>query len=303
MKKFLHVGLLFWLIPFLSFSQQNNATGKVQNANSTIDSTNTKTNASKFLSAKKWAFLFPNRFNISKNPDSSFIGLPKTEFYSFKAFIAAAKLFPKFLSEGDESMQKRELAAFLANISHETNGGWDGAPGGDIKWGLYFVQENGFPGNNNQYSDFNSRNWMPIEGKSYHGRGPLQLSWNYNYGQFSEAFFSNKQVLLNNPDILLQDPVLCFASAIWFWMSTQYPKPSCHDIITGIWQPNARDIAANRLAGFGAVVNVINGGLECGTNHSDNTKYRYDFYQNFCNYLIVNQGPNASCANQKPFGQ
>jgi len=85
------------MIPILIFSQQNNTTVKVQNTNSVIDATNTRTNVSKFLSAKKWAFLFPNRFNISKYPDSSFKGLPHTEFYSFKAFIAAAKLFPKFL--------------------------------------------------------------------------------------------------------------------------------------------------------------------------------------------------------------
>ncbi len=277
---------------------------KIKNSDTILSNKlNNETNLTKYLDAKNWNRLFPNRFHLSKYPDSSFIGLPRREFYSFDAFVAAAKLFPLFLSEGGDSLQRRELAAFLANISHETNGGWDEAPGGMEKWGLYFVQEKGFPNNQFNYTDTSKRKWLPADGKSYHGRGPMQLSWNYNYGQFSEAYFGNKQILLDNPDLLLQDSVLCFASAIWFWVHDQYPKPSCHAIITSQWEPSPKDLAGGRLPGFGAVVNVINGGLECGENHSDRTKYRYAFYQYFCNYLHVGQGPNAECSNQKQFGK
>ena len=277
---------------------------KIKNSDTILSNKlNNETNLTKYLDAKNWNRLFPNRFHLSKYPDSSFIGLPRREFYSFDAFVAAAKLFPLFLSEGGDSLQRRELAAFLANISHETNGGWDEAPGGMEKWGLYFVQEKGFPNNQFNYIYTSKRKWLPADGKSYHGRGPMQLSWNYNYGQFSEAYFGNKQILLDNPDLLLQDSVLCFASAIWFWVHDQYPKPSCHAIITSQWEPSPKDLAGGRLPGFGAVVNVINGGLECGENHSDRTKYRYAFYQYFCNYLHVGQGPNAECSNQKQFGK
>jgi len=181
-------------------------------------------------------------------------------------------------------VQRRELAAFLANIAHETSGGWDDAPGGFCKWGLYFTIERGYPGNAFLYADSTKKNWMPVPGRSYHGRGPMQLSWNYNYGQFSEAYFGDKNILLDNPDLLLKDSVLCFASAIWFWVRDQYPKPSCHDIMAGQWEPTAKDSAAGRGLGFGTVVNVINGGLECGTNHSERTKYRYGFYQYFCDF-------------------
>ncbi len=268
------------------------------------DTANQVTNLTKFLNATQWDSLFPNRFHISSLPDSFFIGVPKSDFYSFDAFVAAAKLFPLFLGDGNDSTQKRELAAFLASISHETSGGWDDAPGGTFQWGLYYVQEKGFPKNTvTDYADTSKKKWMPVDGKSYHGRGPIQLSWNYNYGQFSEAYFGNKQVLLDDPDRLLKDSVLCFASAIWFWIRDQYPKPSCHDIMAGQFEPTPKDIAGNRLIGFGTVVNVINGGLECGANHSDRTKYRYGFYNYFCNYLKIDQGPNATCNNQKPFGQ
>ena len=104
---------------------------------------NTQTNLTKFLDAKKWDSVFPNRFHISKYPDSSFKGVIKNDFYSFDAFVAAAKLFPIFLGDGNDSIQRRELAAFLANISHETSGGWEDAPGGMYQWGLYFIQEKG----------------------------------------------------------------------------------------------------------------------------------------------------------------
>jgi hypothetical protein len=237
-------------------------------------------------------------------PDSLGKALPKKDFYSYDAFVAAAKLFPLFLGDGSDSTQKRELAAFLASISHETSGGWDNAPGGAYQWGLYYIQEKGYPKKTvTDYADASNKKWMPVEGKSYHGRGPIQLSWNYNYGQFSEAYFGNKQILLDDPERLLRDPVLCFASAIWFWVRDQYPKPSCHDIMAGQWEPTAKDLAGNRGLGFGTVVNIINGGLECGTNHSDRTKYRYGFYHYFCDYLKIDQGTNATCDNQKPFGQ
>lgn len=32
--------------------------------------------------------------------------------------------------------------------------------------------------------------WPPTDGMKYYGRGPFQLSWNYNYGQFSTVAFN-----------------------------------------------------------------------------------------------------------------
>jgi hypothetical protein len=267
------------------------------------DKKNEHTNLTKFLDPKKWDSLFPNRYHISKFPDSNFNGVAKKDFYNFDAFLTAAKMFPLFLGDGNDSIQRRELAAFLANIAHETSGGWDDAPGGMNQWGLYFVSEKGYPNQSFNYADTSKKKWLPVAGRSYHGRGPMQLSWNYNYGQFSEAYFGDKQILLNEPDLLLKDAVLSFASAIWFWVRDQYPKPSCHDLMAGQWEPTAKDIAGGRGLGFGTVVNVINGGLECGENHSERTKYRYGYYQHFCNFLHINQGPNAECSTQKPFGR
>jgi basic endochitinase B len=258
-----------------------------------------KTNVTKYLNEKSWDDLFPHRYglglkdSINHNPD----------FYSFKTFVAAAKIFPSFLSEGNETIQKRELAAFLANIAQETSGGWPTAPGGYFKWGLYFLEESG-SGHTNTYNDTSKKNYPGINGKYYYGRGPKQLTWNYNYGQFSEAWFGSKDTLLQHPELLSTDPVLSFASAIWFWMTPQFPKPSCHDIMIGKWIPTANDTLKGRMPGFGATVNVINGGLECGSGTSlTKTQYRYDYYLYFCKYFNVPPGENISCANQKPFGQ
>ena len=259
---------------------------------------NGKTPLSKLLTKEKWNELFPNRYGHGNRSLKTSVA----DFYSYNSFVAAAKYFPAFLS-GDAITGKRELAAFLANIAQETSGGWAEAPGGYFKWGLYFVKEME-DSTKNMYADFTKKNYPPVVGKNYMGRGPKQLSWNYNYGQFSEAWFGTKDSLLMHPEWLEQDPILSFASAIWFWMTPQFPKPSCHDIMDGNWKPNENDLQKGRVPGFGATVNVINGGVECGSGTElEKTAYRYKYYQFFCNYFQVSPGENISCSNQKPFGQ
>lgn len=49
-------------------------------------------------------------------------GCPAKGFYTYDAFIAAAKAFPAFGTTGDTATRKREIAAFLAQTSHETTG-------------------------------------------------------------------------------------------------------------------------------------------------------------------------------------
>lgn len=57
---------------------------------------------------------------------------------------------------------------------------------------------------------------------------------------------------------------------------------------------------------FGATVNVINGGVECGSGATlPKTQYRYEYCKYFCKYFRippVENIKNISCANQKPFG-
>lgn len=47
---------------------------------------------------------------------------PSKGFYTYKAFLIAAQSFRGFGTTGDDTTCKRELAAFLAQTSHETSG-------------------------------------------------------------------------------------------------------------------------------------------------------------------------------------
>jgi len=69
--------------------------------------------------------------------------------------------------------------------------------------------------------------------------------------------------LLQNPDIVHSDPYTVFTSALWFYMTPQYPKPSQHEAVTGFMVPTASDIAAGLGNNFGTTVDIINGGIEC----------------------------------------
>ncbi|PQP92101.1 endochitinase 2 [Prunus yedoensis var. nudiflora] len=142
-------------------------------------------------------------------------------------------------------------------------------------------------------------NYPCAAGKQYYGRGPIQLSWNYNYGQCGKAIGAD---LLNNPDLVATDPVISFKTALWFWMTPQSPKPSCHDVITGRWNPSGADKSAGRVPGYGVTTNIINGGLECGKGWNAKVEDRIGFYKRYCDLLGVGYGNNLDCYNQKPFG-
>ncbi|WP_213086962.1 glycoside hydrolase family 19 protein [Chitinophaga agrisoli] len=218
--------------------------------------------------------------------------------------------YASFAGEGDLATRKRELMAFLANISQETTGGWPTAPGGQYAWGLYFREEQGYEGTNNIGYRIADATYPPAAGKSYHGRGPIQLSYNYNYGQVSEFIFGDKNVLLANPEKVIEDGVIAFETGIWFWMTQQYPKPSCHDVmIPGKWAPTPEQSSLNLRPGFGATVNIINGGIECG-GPSENTKVqsRIGHFQRYTGIKQVsmelnggNNPANCGCANMRPF--
>ncbi|KAF7841185.1 endochitinase 2-like [Senna tora] len=49
-------------------------------------------------------------------------GCPARGFYTYDAFIQAAKSFPSFGNTGDTTARKREIAAFFGQTSHETTG-------------------------------------------------------------------------------------------------------------------------------------------------------------------------------------
>ncbi|MQI71907.1 hypothetical protein EI017_24310, partial [Escherichia coli] len=215
-------------------------------------------------------------------------------FYTYDAFIAATRSFNGFGTTGDDTIRKRELAAFLAQTSHETTGGWASAPDGPYAWGYCFVSERNNPGD---YCT-STKDWPCAPGKKYYGRGPIQLTHNYNYGQAGKAIGED---LINNPDLVSTNPTVSFKTAIWFWMTPQANKPSSHDVITGRWKPTDADRAAGRVPGYGVITNIINGGLECGRGQDSRVDDRVGFYRRYCQILGVSPGDNLDCNNQRPF--
>lgn len=236
------------------------------------------------LSADLWEQMYPERNAL----------------FTYEALISAAADFPDFATQGDDNTRRRELAAFLANIAHETTGGWKDAPGGPYAWGLYFKEEVGCEmGDCVGYCDPNNVQYPCAPGVTYHGRGPIQLSWNYNYGQAGDAL---GQPLLTEPGLITSDGAISFSTALWFWMTPQAPKPSAHDVMIGAWTPSADDLAKGRKPGFGMTINIINGGLECGQPTPPQVESRLGFYARMTELLDVTGGENTTCESMQPYG-
>jgi len=215
--------------------------------------------------------------------------------------------FGTFLKEGFKKDRKRELAAFLANLSHETGGGWATAPGGELKWGLFW-NENiaGRTGANlDPFVDPNSSALYPgSKDKRYYGRGPIMLSWNFNYGLFSSIIYGDKSVLLDQPEIVAQDGKIGYMTAILFWMTPQSPKPSAHDVIVNKWKPTKADMAKGLGSrGFGVTIMVLNG-LEAdqGETEGSGVKRRAGHYRDLTNAMGVDiTGEKVNTLGMKPF--
>ncbi|GMF32823.1 unnamed protein product [Phytophthora fragariaefolia] len=130
-----------------------------------------------------------------------------------------------------------------------------------------------------QYCDNTTMSCAP--GCRYHGRGPIQLSWNYNYYSAGQALGID---LLSNPDIVANDTKVTWLTALWFWMSEQ-GSHSIHDVVAG-------------ENGFAEATKVINGALECGPNapNKANEQQRVEYYTKMCDALDVQPlGSSSSC--------
>jgi len=204
--------------------------------------------------------------------------------YTYESLDNAVKSFPRFANERELNDRKRELIAFLANIAHETANTQDSSYG----WGLYFTEEQACrQGNCPQYNVAGTSHFKPVIGKSYYGRGPIQLSYAYNYGLAGKEL---RLPLLEHPELVGSDPIVGFRTALWFWMREQKPKPSCHEVMNSNWRPSAADSLLHWRAGFGMTINIINGGVECNSldpSIQNESAERIGFYKWFAKILNI----------------
>lgn len=175
----------------------------------------------------------------------------------------------EFANSGDTQTNLREVAAFFSHKFKET--------GRLMTWE---EQASGYADPNAEYP--------PYPGASYHGRGPVQLSWNYNYGPFSEWFYKDKNVLLQNPDKVDPEGPMGFIAAFWFWFTPRdftSGAPISGSIRTRDaiihWRDNKMNSIYNdgvnydAVAGLGLSTNVINGGIECTGSVSQYSLVRF----------------------------
>ncbi|WP_127508530.1 glycoside hydrolase family 19 protein [Paenibacillus humicus] len=189
----------------------------------------------------------------------------RNRFYTYSGLLAAISAYPGFTTTGSITIQKQEAAAFLANVYHETGG-------------LYHVVEQ----NTANYSHYSAAHnqYPPAPGKQYYGRGPLQLSWNYNYGAAGLAL---GLPLLNNPDLVAQDASVAWKTALWFW-NTQ----------TGAGTMTGHNAMVNSK-GFGETIRTINGALECNGRNPMQVQSRTVQYKRIASILGVTPGDNLGC--------
>ncbi|XP_021730027.1 endochitinase At2g43590-like [Chenopodium quinoa] len=110
----------------------------------------------------------------------------------------------------------------------------------------------------------------PCKAKSYHGRGPIQLTWNCNYGAAGKYLGLD---LLKHPELASTSPGVSFKTALWYWNTRVHSKVS---------------------KGFGATIRAINGG-ECNGGSPAAVKNRVKYYKSYCKKFKITPGPNVSC--------
>ncbi|WP_440890796.1 glycoside hydrolase family 19 protein [Aeromonas hydrophila] len=258
------------------------------------------------LSESQFNFLFPLR-------------APE---YTYRGFLQAVAKFPAFCGDysdgrNAEAICRKSLATMFAHFAQETGGHESWRPEPEWRQGLVWVREMGWTeqmrgGYNAECRPdvWQGQQW-PCgkfdngEFKSYFGRGAKQLSYNYNYGPFSEAMFGTVRTLLDNPE-KVADTWLNLASAVFFFVYPQPPKPSMLHVIDGTWQPNAHDRQSGLVPGFGVTTQIINGGVECGgsAEHAQ-SQNRITYYQAQAQYLGVPVPADEvlGCKNMKVFDE
>lgn len=190
----------------------------------------------------------------------------RNSFYTYSGLVAALSAYPAFAKSGSATVQRQEAAAFLANVHHETGGL------------VHVVEQN--TANYPHYCDPGQPYGCPAGQAAYYGRGPIQLSWNFNYNAAGNAL---NLPLLTNPWLVQTDAAVAWKTGIWYWMTQNGPGTmTAHNAMVG-------------GAGFGETIRSINGSIECNGGNPAQVQSRVTKYQQFVGILGVSAGANLYC--------
>ncbi|MBS2532968.1 chitinase [Catenulispora sp. NF23] len=187
----------------------------------------------------------------------------RNSFYTYDGLVAALSAYPGFATTGSTATQQQEVAAFLANVDHETGG-------------LVYIREIDQSGDYCASESYG----CPAGTYSYYGRGPLQISWNFNYYAAGNALGID---LLDNPDLAATDSATSWETALWYWMTQNGPGTM-----------TAHDAMVNG-AGFGQTIWAINGSVECNGGNTGEMQDRVNDYESITGVLGVDPGGNLTC--------
>jgi predicted chitinase len=190
----------------------------------------------------------------------------RNSFYSYSGLTAALGAYPGFAKTGTDTVKRQEAAAFLANVSHETGGL------------VYVVEQN--TANYPHYCDASQSYGCPAGQSAYYGRGPIQLSWNFNYKAAGDALGID---LLHNPNLVQTDSAVAWKTALWYWNTQTGP---------GTMTPHNAMVNSR---GFGETIRSINGSIECNGGNPAQVQSRINSYQSFTAILGTTPGSNLSC--------
>ncbi|MYU23666.1 glycoside hydrolase family 19 protein [Streptomyces sp. SID8352] len=190
----------------------------------------------------------------------------RNSFYTYSGLTAALSAYPGFANTGGDTTKKQEAAAFLANVSHETGGL------------VYVVEQN--TANYPHYCDWSQPYGCPAGQSAYYGRGPIQLSWNFNYKAAGDALGID---LLNNPSLVQTNAAVAWKTALWYWNTQKGPGTM-----------TAHNAMVNG-AGFGQTIRSINGAMECDGRNPAQVQSRVTKYQQFTQILGVQPGGALTC--------
>ncbi|NRF66889.1 chitinase [Aquincola sp. S2] len=190
-------------------------------------------------------------------------------FYGYEGFAAAVRSMPGFASTGPEALRRREMAAFLGQIAHESD---------RLRALREYARENW----DHYCRSGGGDSCAP--GRQYYGRGPIQLSWNYQYRAAGQAIGVD---LWSEPDLVATDPKIAWQTALWYWMTQPGPgRMTSHAAIVDGF-------------GFGETTRSINGALECDKPADEAVQRklarRIGFYREAAALFEVDVGERLAC--------
>ncbi len=186
----------------------------------------------------------------------------RNSFYTYSGLVTALSSYPSFATTGGTAVEQQEAAAFLANVDHETGG-------------LVYINEIDQSGNYCAAESYG----CPAGTYAYYGRGPLQISWNFNYEAAGNALGVD---LLDNPNLVSTNAAISWETALWYWFTgTGNGSLTSHQAMV-------------TSAGFGDTIRAIND-IECNGGNTAEMQDRVNDYQSFTSILGVSPGGNLTC--------